>query len=66
MDRGDLNAGRTGISGTPLREENFNYDPTGNWHGTTSGYITKSNGTVDLDQKNRKVKRGQKGGQSKR
>jgi hypothetical protein len=32
MDRGNLNATRTGISGTPVREEDFTYDPLGNWN----------------------------------
>jgi RHS repeat-associated protein len=45
-DRGDLNAGKTAISGTPLREEDFAFDPTGNW----SGYITKNSGTTELNQ----------------
>jgi YD repeat-containing protein len=49
LQRGDLNAGKTGISGTPTKEEDFNYDPTGNWHGSTSGYVTKTSGTTDLD-----------------
>jgi hypothetical protein len=30
LKRGDLNAGRTDISGTPVRQENFTLDPTGN------------------------------------
>ena len=50
MDRGDLNGTYTGISGTPTREEDFAYDPTGNWRGSTTGYLTKTNGTTDLDQ----------------
>ncbi len=50
LQRGDLNAGRTGINGTPVFEEDFALDPTGNWHGTTSGYVTKSSGTTTLDQ----------------
>jgi YD repeat-containing protein len=50
LQRGDLNANRTGISGTPVWEENFNYDPTGNWHGSATAYLTKSNGTTELDQ----------------
>jgi len=29
--RGDLNVGKTAISGTPSREEVFTLDPTGNW-----------------------------------
>jgi RHS repeat-associated protein len=50
LQRGTLNAGRTAISGTPTREEDFTFDPTGNWHGTTTGYLTKTSGTTDLDQ----------------
>src|SRR5437867_4037754 len=50
LQRGTLNAGRTGISGTPTREEDFTFDPTGNWHGTSTGYLTKTSGTTDLDQ----------------
>ncbi len=46
FDRGDLNAGKTAISGTPGREEDFGLDPTGNW----SGYIQKTSGGTDLDQ----------------
>ena len=30
-DRGDLNAGKTAISGTPVREEDWGLDATGNW-----------------------------------
>ena len=44
--RGDLNAGKTAISGTPAREEDFTLDPTGNW----SAYVQKTNGTTDLNQ----------------
>jgi len=50
LKRGDLNAGKTDISGTPAWQEDFNYDPTGNWRGTTSAYVTKVNGTTTLDQ----------------
>jgi RHS repeat-associated protein len=45
-DRGDLNAGKTAISGTPVHEEDWNLDMTGNW----SGYAQKTSGTTDLDQ----------------
>jgi hypothetical protein len=38
LDRGTLNAGKTGSSGTPAWEEDWNYDPTGNWHGASTGY----------------------------
>jgi hypothetical protein len=32
LDRGTLNAGKTAISGTPSWEEDFTFDPTGNWN----------------------------------
>jgi RHS repeat-associated protein len=50
LKRGDLNAGRTDISGTPVWQENFSFDPTGNWHGSSSGYVTRTSGVIDLDQ----------------
>ena len=50
LQRGTLNGGRTAISGTPTWEEDFSYDPTGNWHGSTTGYVTKTSGTTSLDQ----------------
>ena len=47
FDRGDLNVGKTAISGTPVREEDWGLDMTGNWkdyvaedvrlHGSRSG-----------------------------
>jgi hypothetical protein len=46
FDRGDLNAQKTAISGTPAREEDFDLDPTGNW----AGYVQKTSGTTVLDQ----------------
>jgi RHS repeat-associated protein len=46
FDRGDLNAGKTAISGTPVREEDWALDSTGNW----PGYVQKTSGTTDLDQ----------------
>src|SRR5256886_869152 len=46
LQRGDLNVGRTGISGTPAREEDFTLDQTGNW----TNYVTLTNGTTDLNQ----------------
>ncbi|MBL7041600.1 MAG: RHS repeat-associated core domain-containing protein [Pirellulaceae bacterium] len=46
LDRGELNATNTGITGTPAREEDWTLDPLGNW----SGYIQKTSGTTDLDQ----------------
>jgi len=45
-DRGDLNANRHAISGTPVREEDWGLDPTGNW----SDYAEKTSGSTDLDQ----------------
>jgi len=50
LKRGDLNAGKTDSSGTPVWQKDFNYDPTGNWRGTTNAYVTKVNGTTTLDQ----------------
>lgn len=47
MDRGMLTGTPpTGISGTPVREMDWTLDPTGNW----PAYLTKTNGTTDLDQ----------------
>lgn len=46
LDRGTLNSGMTGISGTPTWEEDFTYDPIGNWN----AYLTKVSGVTDLDQ----------------
>ena len=45
-DRGDLNAGKTAISGTPVREEDWGLDATGNWR----DYAQKTSGSTDLDQ----------------
>ena len=50
LDRGQLNTGKTGINGTPTWEEDWNYDGTGNWHGSSSAYVTKVSGTTTLDQ----------------
>ena len=46
FDRGDLNAGKTAISGTPVREEDWGLDATGNWR----DYAQKTSGSTDLDQ----------------
>ncbi|NUQ65008.1 MAG: RHS repeat-associated core domain-containing protein, partial [Pirellulales bacterium] len=46
FDRGDLNAEKTAISGTPVREEDWTLDLLGNW----PGYVQKTSGTTDLDQ----------------
>jgi len=45
-DRGDLNAGKTAISGTAANEEDWGLDMTGNW----SDFTQKTSGTTDLDQ----------------
>ncbi|HAV63026.1 MAG TPA: hypothetical protein DCY13_11755, partial [Verrucomicrobiales bacterium] len=50
LDRGDLNGTYTGITGTPTWEEDLNFDPTGNWNGTSTGYLQKVNGTTTLNQ----------------
>jgi RHS repeat-associated protein len=50
LDRGTLNAGKTAISGTPTWEEDWDYDPTGNWRGATTAYLTKVNGATTLNQ----------------
>lgn len=46
MDRGELNATKTGITGTPSREEDWSLDPLGNW----SNFVQKTSGTTDLKQ----------------
>ena len=46
LQRGTLNTGRTGIAGTPGKEEDFDYDPTGNWE----NYLVMIAGAVSLDQ----------------
>ena len=43
---GTLNTNRTAIGGVPGEEEDFTYDPTGNW----LGYRKDTNGTAVLDQ----------------
>ena len=43
---GTLNTNRTSIGGVPGEEEDFTYDPTGNW----MGYRKDANGSVVLDQ----------------
>ena len=45
-NRGDLNSGKTAITGTPVREEDWSLDMTGNW----SRFVQKTAGTTDLDQ----------------
>ena len=44
--RGTLNLNQTGIGAVPAAEENFAYDPTGNW----LRYATQADGAVTLDQ----------------
>ncbi|MEA2736293.1 MAG: hypothetical protein QOE14_2744 [Humisphaera sp.] len=46
MTRGTLNAGRTGITGTPARQQDWMLDPTGNWRRFTN----HTNGALDLYQ----------------
>ena len=50
LQRGTLKSDHTGLTGTSTWEEDFSFDPTGNWHGTTTGYKTLANGTTTLDQ----------------
>jgi RHS repeat-associated protein len=50
LDRGTLNGTKTGITGTPSWEEDWNYDETGNWRGSSTGYLTKAAGTTTLNQ----------------
>jgi hypothetical protein len=50
LDRGTLNGSKTGIISTPSWEEDWNYDPTGNWRGTSTAYLTKVNGSTTLNQ----------------
>lgn len=46
LQRGTLNSGKTGIAGTPSWQEDFTYDPIGNW----DDYLTKVSGVTNLDQ----------------
>ena len=46
FDRGDLNANKDAISGTPVKEEDWGLDMTGNW----TDFLQKTSGTTDLDQ----------------
>ncbi|NQT15554.1 MAG: RHS repeat-associated core domain-containing protein, partial [Planctomycetes bacterium] len=46
FDRGDLNPGKTAITGTPVREQDFTLAPTGNW----TALVEKTDGTTDLNQ----------------
>ena len=46
FDRGDLNVGKTAISGTPGVEQDFSLDQLGNWE----NLLTKTSGSTTLDQ----------------
>ena len=46
LQRGTLNAQRTALTGTPAWEEDFTFDPVGNW----ANYLTTVNGAPTLDQ----------------
>jgi len=46
FQRGTLNSGDTGLIGTPLWEEDFTFDPTGNWQ----NYVNQVNGQTTLNQ----------------
>ena len=46
FDRGDLNANKDAITGTPVKEEDWGLDMTGNW----SDFLQKTSGSTDLNQ----------------
>lgn len=46
LERGTLNTPKTGIAGTPAWEEDFTYDPVGNW----DNYLKRENGSTSLNQ----------------
>jgi RHS repeat-associated protein len=46
LQRGTLNGNNNGLTGTPVWEEDFALDQTGNW----GNYLTKTNGSPTLDQ----------------
>ena len=46
FDRGDLNANKDAISGTPAKEEDWGLDMTGNW----TDFFQKTSGSTDLNQ----------------
>jgi len=46
FDRGDLNVNKDAISGTPVKEEDWGLDMTGNW----TDFLQKTSGTTDLNQ----------------
>ena len=45
-DRGNLNTGKTAISGTPVRKLTYNLDPTGNW----DAFVIQNSGAFELLQ----------------
>ena len=46
FDRGDLNVNKDAITGTPVKEEDWGLDMTGNW----SDFLQKTSGSTDLNQ----------------
>ncbi len=46
FQRGELNANKDGIIGTPAGEEDWSLDMTGNW----PGFVQKTSGSTDLEQ----------------
>jgi RHS repeat-associated protein len=50
LQRGTLTGSPPIIGGTPSWEEDWNYDPLGNWHGTSSAYLTNVTGSTTLNQ----------------
>ena len=46
FQRGELNATKDGITGTPVKAEEWGLDTTGNW----DAFLQKISGTTDLDQ----------------
>ena len=46
FDRGDLNVNKDAISGTPVKEEDWGLDMTGNW----TDFSQKTSGSTDLNQ----------------
>ena len=53
FDRGNLNAARTGISGTPARGQSWVLDQLGNWdNGDNAAFVTRVSGSV-VDSRSR-------------
>ena len=46
LNRGQLNVGKTAITGTAAKEEDWTLDALGNW----TGYVQKTAGSTDLNQ----------------